>query len=56
MFIQAHVDGAAEVAYFDLPDGDLEGHLRCHDSDGAQKIVTLTSSQFNFSLLTGQSG
>ena len=55
MFLQAHVDGAAEVAYFDLADGEVEGHIRCHDADGAQKIVTLTSGQFNFSLLTGQS-
>ena len=56
MFIQVHVDSAAEVAYIDLLDGEMEGHIRCHDSDGAQKIVTLTSGQFNFSLLTGQSG
>ena len=47
------MDGTADVAYIDLVDGDREGNIRCRDSESCEKIVTMTSEQFTFSLLIG---
>ena len=48
------MDGTADVAYIDLVDGDTEGNIRCRDSDSCEKIVTMKSEQFTFTLLIGQ--